>query len=85
MSTVITKRVCSPNKQWDNTASSYYPGRGDDNHVLARLDAQLDPDLHDTDADDYAFETEEDWMGDDLITKGLPSKFSESVAAEVCV
>ncbi|KAN0132250.1 hypothetical protein V8E53_010016 [Lactarius tabidus] len=74
--------VYSPNKPWDNTASSYYPGRSDDTHAIAHLNAQLDPDIHDADADDYVIETEEDWMGDDQFTRGLLSKFSESVAAE---
>jgi hypothetical protein len=76
VSTVITKQVYSPNKPWDNTASSYYPGRSDDTHAIAHLNAQLDPDIHDADADDYVIETEEDWMGDDQFTRGLLSKFS---------
>lgn len=63
--------------------SSYYPGRGDDTHPLAQLDSQLNHNNHDTDVDDYVNETEEDWMGNDHIAKGPPSKFSESVAAEV--
>ena len=59
-------------------ASSYYPGRGDNNNALTHVDS----DHPDTDTED-AVETAEDWMGDDHITG--PSKISEAIAAEVSV
>jgi hypothetical protein len=63
------------------TASSYYPGHGDTTHPLVHLD----PNNHDTDAKDQVIETKEDWMGDDHVSNGQPSKISEAVASEVSV
>jgi hypothetical protein len=75
----VCPHVCS---QTNNglTASSYYPGHGDDNIL-----AQCEPDYPDTETEDNVTETAEDWMGDDLIAKGQPSRFSAMVATEVSV
>ncbi|KAH9028796.1 hypothetical protein EDB84DRAFT_1562985 [Lactarius hengduanensis] len=65
--------------------SSYYPGRGDPGCDHGTHDVPLpDPYGGDNDTDDHV-ETEEDWMGDELIAKltpGSTSKFSEAVARE---
>ena len=68
-----------------NKHALYYPGCGDDTHILAHIEAQLDLNNPNTDVDNYVNETEEDWMGDNQIAKGQTYKFSESVATEVCV
>lgn len=71
-----------------STASSYYPGCGDPGCSHGTHDVPLpDPYGGDNDTDDNV-ETEEDWMGDELIaelTPGSTSKFSEAVAREVSV
>ncbi|KAH9055287.1 hypothetical protein EDB87DRAFT_1688403 [Lactarius vividus] len=65
--------------------SSYYPGRGDPGCSHGTHDVPLpDPYGGNNDTDDNV-ETEEDWMGDELIaelTPGSTSKFSEAVARE---
>ncbi|KAH9160993.1 hypothetical protein EDB89DRAFT_2081025 [Lactarius sanguifluus] len=66
--------------------SSYYPGRGDDHGCDHGPHYLPPPDTYggDNDTDDHV-ETEEDWMGDELVaklTQGSTSKFSEAVARE---
>ncbi|KAH9173948.1 hypothetical protein EDB89DRAFT_1904897 [Lactarius sanguifluus] len=66
--------------------SSYYPGRGDDHGCDHGPHYLPPPDTYggDNDTDDHV-ETEEDWMGDELVaklTQGSTSKFSEAVTRE---
>ena len=64
------------------SATSFYPGRGDDNHLLARLDNAF----HVPEVDDDGFGTDEDSIvDDDTVELALqaPNKFSESLAVEV--
>jgi hypothetical protein len=66
-----------------NSASSFYPGRGDDSHVLARLDKA---NFHAPPVDDENSETDDDSMEDDNTVEFAlkqPNKFSESLAIEV--
>lgn len=66
------------------TASSYYPGRGDDTHVLSYIKAVNDH-FPDPDVDDCA-ESEEDSDDDQQIVELAlqnSSVFSEAVATEV--
>ena len=65
-----------------NSASSFYPGRGDDSHLLARLDNAF----HTPEVDDDGFVTDNDSIvDDDAVELALqaPNKFSESLAIEV--
>ena len=64
-------------------ASSFYPGRSDNSHVLARLDNHT---LHTPKVDNNGFGTDEDSIDDNDIVElalKLPTKFSESLAIEV--
>lgn len=67
------------------SASSFYPGRGDNTHPLAHLD-QGKSVFHTPDVDDDDSETEEDPTDDEPaveLSLKHPSKFSESLAIEV--
>ena len=60
--------------------SSFYPGHGDNSHVLARLDNHT---LHTPKVDDDGFGTDEDSIDDNDVVElalKLPTKFSESLA-----
>ncbi|KAN0127722.1 hypothetical protein V8E53_011748, partial [Lactarius tabidus] len=62
--------------------SSFYPGRGDDSHVLACLDKA---NFHAPPVDDENSETDDNSMEDDNTVKFAlkqPNKFSESLAIE---
>ena len=64
------------------SATSFYPGRGDDNHLLAHLDNAF----HVPEVDDDGFGTDEDLIVDDNTVElalQAPNKFSESLAIEV--
>ena len=66
------------------SASSFYPGRGDNAHPLARLDPE-DNMHHTPDVDDENSETEDDSDDENAVELALkaPNKFSESLAIEV--
>ncbi|KAF8269738.1 hypothetical protein EI94DRAFT_909378 [Lactarius quietus] len=64
--------------------SSFYPGRGDHSHALARLDPALST-FHTPDVDDDGSLTEDDPVEDDHAVElalKFPNKFSESLAVE---
>jgi hypothetical protein len=88
-SELITNRVCVcchlPTKKFQ--VSSYYPGRGDHSHVLARLDHANRDMFHSPAVDDDCTETEEDQTDDkdeDTVknTHKHPTKFLESMLLE---
>jgi hypothetical protein len=61
---------------------SFYPGRGDNSHVLARLNNAF----HTPEVDDEGFETDGDLTDDDETVElalQAPNKFTESLAIEV--
>lgn len=65
--------------------SSFYPGRGDHTHPLARLNHGNHA-FHAPAVDDDGVETDEDSVDDNQaveLSLKYPSKFSESVANEV--
>jgi hypothetical protein len=66
-----------------NSVSSFYPGCGDDSHILARLDKA---NFHAPPVDDENSETDDNSMEDDNTVEFAlkqPNKFSESLAIEV--
>ena len=76
--------VCSTNKK-NFSASSYYPGRGDHNHDLARLDPENDG-FHQLRVDDHNSDSDGDWNDDEqelLLATKNPSRFAEVMANEV--
>jgi hypothetical protein len=67
------------------SALSFYPGHGDNTHVLTRLDHR-NPAFHAPAVDDEDIETDKDSEDDVQAVKlalKYPNKFSESVANEV--
>jgi hypothetical protein len=77
--------VCYLNQQRNFSASSFYPGRNDNTHVLARLNHE-NYTSHTPEVDDEGSETEEDLIDDDHtdeLSLRHPNKFSESLAIEV--
>jgi hypothetical protein len=84
VSCLITNRACVCNNE-KISASSFYPGRGDNTHVLAQLDHGNHA-FHAPGMDDDGFETEEDFLDDEHtveLARKYPSKFSESMVIEV--
>jgi hypothetical protein len=72
-------------KQTKISASLYYPGRGDNNHVLSQLHTEKDGFIK-PDVDDHAIKSDGDWHDDEQIVKlslRNPSRFSEVMAIEV--
>ena len=66
------------------TASSYYPGRGDNNHSLAALSQNSI--FYAPSVDNDGSQTEDDPVDDELPVLDAqkhPNKFSESLAVEV--
>jgi hypothetical protein len=92
VSCLLTNCICACyNRQRVNnekiSASSFYPGRGDNTHPLAHLDhASGNYTFHTPEVDDDGSETEDDSI-DDGHTAELalrhPNKFSEAMVIEV--
>ena len=71
-------------------AASFYPGRGDDSHILASLVTEhygLDTDNPTLEEDqDFSTETEADWLDDDHLVESVDrtqAKMSDALALEV--
>ena len=66
------------------SASSFYPGHGDNTHVLAHVDYAVPP-FHGPPVDDDDVQTDESVEDDEAVelARKYPNKFSESVANEV--
>jgi hypothetical protein len=67
------------------SASSFYPGRGDNSHELASLNYGKSG-FHTPEVDDEGTETEEDPADEERsieLALKFPNKFSESLAVEV--
>jgi hypothetical protein len=66
-----------------NSATSYYPGRGDTTHSLASLDPENRA-LHNPNVDDSETETDED-DDEEIVELALknPARFAQVMAVEV--
>ena len=66
------------------SASSFYPGRGDNTHVLAHVDYAVPP-FHGPPVDNDNVQTDESVEDDEAVELAhkYPNKFSESMANEV--
>jgi len=87
VSCLLTNFICAcyPPVNKKISASSFYPGRGDNTHPLARIDHGNT--FHTPQVDDDGSETDDDSIDDghaaEFAFKQHPNKFSESMAIEV--
>ena len=72
------------NLQRNFSASSFYPGRGDNTHALAHIDNAIHP-FHAPAVDDDNVNTDDSVEDEEAVelASSFPNKFSESVAKEV--